>query len=400
MKKILIVGAGDEQVSAIQVARDMGMTVLTTDMKSDAPGCAYAHKAFTVSTTDFKGTLDIARQERIDGIMTLCSETAVPVVARVASQLSLPGISLETALKATNKSYMREAMKSNNIPVPSNRTVSTYEEALTFTNEHYGPWVIKPSDGYGQRGTTYLSTVEKLEKSIELAKPFASDNKAIIEQFVSGPEINVTAIVNKGEVDILSLSYRETASTDNFGIALRHVAPVDISQNEINDIKELAKASTKAIGLQDGISYPQIVIGPKGPVVLEIAARIPGGYMREVAMYKSGVDMIKVAILQSLNENFTIDDVVTEDSYSAVSVKFITQLDIPKDIEKVNHVSGVDQARSIDGIKKCDIRLVPGQDVPLLDSSAGRFGTIIAVGDDREEVIQLTESAFNNILIQ
>jgi len=45
MKRLLIIGAGSEQVVAIKMARSMGIEVVVTDINPSAPGMALAHHA-------------------------------------------------------------------------------------------------------------------------------------------------------------------------------------------------------------------------------------------------------------------------------------------------------------------------------------------------------------------
>lgn len=99
MKKILIIGAGIEQVPAIQIAKEMGHYVIISDMNMSAPGVKFSDSAYEVSTTSIDGNIEIAEKEKIDGVMTVCSETAVPTVAGVAEKMNLPSYSKDTALK-------------------------------------------------------------------------------------------------------------------------------------------------------------------------------------------------------------------------------------------------------------------------------------------------------------
>jgi phosphoribosylaminoimidazole carboxylase (NCAIR synthetase) len=117
MKKILIIGAGVEQISAIKEAKKMGHFVIVTDMNPKAPGIKFADKFYEVSTTDAERNIEVAQKEQIDGVMTVCSETAVPTVAEVATRLNLQGFSPQTALFATNKEQMRKVVAQKGVRV-------------------------------------------------------------------------------------------------------------------------------------------------------------------------------------------------------------------------------------------------------------------------------------------
>ncbi len=400
MKKLLIVGAGVEQVPAIKIAREFGHNTIVTDISEKAPGINYANKNYIVSTNDPEGNLKIAEKEQIDGVMTLCSETAVPVIAYLSAQLGLPGMSEHTALAATNKGVMRSELSKRDVSLTGYSIIDNYDDLIKFTNLHNPPWVIKPSDSSGQRGIRLIHGKKELKESYYEAKKFATDGNVIIEEFARGPEINVTCLVIDGEVHVLSLSDRITLPTPHFGIANMHLAPPALENHEIGAIKKQAIEATKAIGLKNGISYPQFIASEEGPKLLEIAARIPGGNMREVAMYLSGIDMIKTTIRQSLGEKINYKDSITEEIYPALAIRFITSLDIRSGNKKIETITGIEEVSKLPGIKFCDIRVKKGDIPPQLSNSAGRFGSFCAVGNSRDEVLKIIDTAYKKINIQ
>ena len=397
-KTLMIIGAGHEQVPAIKMAVEMGYRVLTTDRNPEAPGVVHAHCFELVSTGDKEGNLEAARKHGIAGVMTLGSETAVPVVAHIAQVLGLPGFSEETAYKATNKNAMRAAFEAFGVPAPVSRPALTLEEVEAFAEAHGFPLVLKPSDCSGQRGTTRVDAGEGLEAALESALRFSTDGRAIVETFCEGIEINVTAAVVAGEVHFLSLSDRITAEPPHFGIAIEHISPPQVDEEMAEAIRDASRLAIKAIGLTDGIAYPQVIASPKGPRVIEIAVRIPGGHMREVAWYRSGVDMIEIAIRQAMGDEDPWGSCRRIPAAAALLVKFITELDCPDHGgRRVVLIEGLEEARALPGVHLVRLYLKEGDVIPRLDSSAARFGAVIATGVDREAACRLAMEAVGKI---
>ncbi len=397
MKKLLIVGAGVEQVPAIKMAKEMGLYVVVTDMNPKAPGFSFANKKYTVSTNDPKGNLKVALKEKIDGVMTLCSETAVPVVAHVAAKTGLSGLSEDTAKAATHKGVMHEKMISNSVNVPEFALATRLDEVMKFAKSMEKPLVIKPSDLSGQKGVRIIRNLREIPEAFEIARDLSGDDSVLVNEFVRGPEINVTALVIHGEVKILSISNRVTLDNPYFGIAVRHLAPAYLTHDQKQQLQEQTIMAIRAINLENGVAYPQFIIDHTGPRLLEIAARIPGGHMREVALYQSGIDMVRFRILQSLGLPISMSMPANGNKYPSISVKFITRLNISEKIEEITSITGLDDAASIKGIKKCYVRLGKGSKIPALANSGGRFGAIIAVGEDLQSTLTATEKAFNKI---
>lgn len=395
MKRILILGAGVEQVPAIKMAKEMGHFVIVTDMNLKAPGIEYADAAYDVSTTDVKGNIDIARRVNIDGVMTVSSETAVCSVAGVAEELGLPSYSMETAINATNKAEMRKVLSYRNVEVSPYMIANTINQTLDFANRISGPWVLKPVDSSGQRGTFLIDDKKELEKAFLRAVHFSKAGKVLIDKFMKGPEIHVAMQVINKEVYFLALSDRVTLNRKHFGIAIRHVGPSIIDEETESLIKKLCENSIESIGLENGVATCELILDNGKPVLMEVAIRTPGGYLREVAMYLSGVDVVRSTIWNCLGENRTIREMITEDIFPAVSVKFISALNLNNSISEVHKIDNIGKVLKKEGIKECKIHFELPFEVPELTSSVGRFGAIIAVGNNREEAKTRTEEAFN-----
>lgn len=134
MKKIMILGASILQLPAIEKAKEMGLRVIVVDMNPEAIGFSVEGiEKEVISTIDTPAILIAAKRHQIDGIMTLASDMPMRTVAAVAREMNLTGITDDTALKATNKAFMREALSMAGVPVPMFFRVSTkrdYMEAV------------------------------------------------------------------------------------------------------------------------------------------------------------------------------------------------------------------------------------------------------------------------------
>ena len=98
MKKLLVLAAGILQIPVIKKAREMGYYVIAADGNPAAVGLPLADKAIVANITDEEVMLRIAREEQIDGVIHPCSEVSMNVMGRINDELSLSGISRETAL--------------------------------------------------------------------------------------------------------------------------------------------------------------------------------------------------------------------------------------------------------------------------------------------------------------
>ena len=165
--KRLCLGAGINQVRAIQQAKAKGYKVIVSDYLSDAPGLQWADHAERVSTFDVDANIEVARKYQIDGVFALGTDQPVYTAACVADALGISHmITPWTALRATNKKYMKQIFVDNRIPCCQHIYIhkdetSDYEK---LTNKLAGlslPLVIKPIDSQGQRGIYKIYALNK-----------------------------------------------------------------------------------------------------------------------------------------------------------------------------------------------------------------------------------------------
>lgn len=380
-KTLLIVGAGPDQLRAITLARAMGYRVAAIDRNPAAVGASVADVFAPISTDDREGALAFARRVRADGALTVITETGVPVVSYVAEALGLAAPSPSTARLATNKNDMRRAFAEHGVPTVRSAALRTLAQAEEFAARHGLPLVLKPSDASGQTGVALISARERLQPALAEALRHSTDGVAVLEQFVPGPEINVCAVAHAGATEILSMSYRRTLPPPHFGIATRHVYPLAEDARTQDALRQAACAAIHAIGLSEGVAYPQLILGPDGPVVIEIAARVPGGHMCELAQLASGIDMMRVAILAAVGQPFELESLRLGPRHAAVNVDFFTALDLPAGSSRLRSLSGVEQASAMEGVVLVEFQIRPGDPVPPLTSSRARFGAIVVVGE-------------------
>ena len=154
-------------------------------------------------------------------------------------------------------------------------------------------------DRQGQKGLTLVRSEEELPDAIAAAIEESRSGVAIVEEVVDGPEVTVNAFSLRGEYHPLTVTDRLTAEPPAFGVALAHVWPSEAG----GKAAEVAESAVKALGIEDGPTYTQLRVGPDGPQVIEVAARLGGGHDAELAKLALGVDLNGLALQAALGES-------------------------------------------------------------------------------------------------
>ena len=393
MSTVLLVGAGRHQRRAILRAQELGHTVVAVDRNPDALGLAVADVAEAVDFTDVAAVVEVGRRHAVEGVLTVSADRAVPVVAAVAAELGLPGIGVETAHLMTHKIAMRRTLADAGVPQPrfaGARDLQSARAALAATGV---PAVLKPADSGGQRGVFYVESQDELDAHLHVALAESPTDEAIVESFHDSLELNGIVIARGGEAFPLTLSDRLRPPGVGFGVGWIHVYPASIYGDVLAEAERIAVHAAHALGLRDGIAFPQLLVDDDGSIrVVEVAARIPGGQMADLVRHAVGVDLVEVAVRQALGQEVP-DDLVLPRFKQALAIRFLTAQPGPLPTGKVIAVGSLEPVRAATGVVQADTYLQVGETIRPVRLDGDRRGYVIATADTSVEALQRAEAA-------
>jgi biotin carboxylase len=391
-KTVLFVGAGRHQRRAIQRAKELGVRVVAVDRNPDAAGLGEADAAETVDFQDLDAVIGVARRHGVDGALTISADRAVPVVAAVAEALGLPGIGTETAHVMTNKIAMRRRLAEEGVPQPRFAAARTLLEARAAAETVGFPAVLKPADSGGQRGVFRLDSMDDLDAHLHAALAESAEGEVILESFHDGLELNGLVIARGGSAFPLTLSDRLRPPGVGFGVGWIHVYPATVYGAMLEEAERVAVHAVHALGLQDGIAFPQLLAIEGGVLVIEVAARIPGGQMADLARHAVGVDLVDVALRQALGERVP-DELCLPRFQQPLAIRFFTAEPGPLPTGRVVSVGSLDKVRAFPGVVQADSYLQVGETIRPVRLDGDRRGYVIAVADTNVQALEKAEAA-------
>jgi biotin carboxylase len=391
-KTVLFVGAGRHQRRAIARARELGVRTVAVDRNPDALGFAEADAFEVVDFSDVPAVIEVGRRHGIDGVLTVSADRAVPVVAEVAEALGLPGIGTETARLMTHKVAMRRLLADAGVPQPRFAAVRTLDEARRAARTVGFPSVLKPADSGGQRGIFRLDSADDLERHLHAALAESPTEEAIVEAFQDGLELNGLVIARDGEVELLTLSDRLRPPGIGFGVGWIHVYPSTLYSDTLSEAERVAVHAVHALGLHDGIAFPQVIAADGEAWLVEVAARIPGGQMADLARHAVGVDLVELALRQALGEPVP-DELARPRMQQPLAIRFLTAEPGPLPAGKLRSWSGLDRVLAFPGVVQADVFLTEGEEIRPVRLDGDRRGYVIAVGGTNVEALERAEAA-------
>lgn len=394
MKKIMILGASILQLPAIEKAKEMGLEVIAVDMNPQAVGFSVDGVVKEViSTIDTPAILEAAKRLKIDGIMTLASDMPMQSVAAVCEALGLVGVSKETALKATNKAFMRDALREHDVPVPMYFRVKTKEDFLDavrkIRTQGY-KCIVKPADNSGSRGVDLLKEDSDLDKAYEYSKQYSRGGELVVEEYMEGSEVSVETLAVDGDVHVIQITDKITTGAPYF-VEMGHTQPSRLAKDVRERIADVAISANKAIGIENGPSHTEIKVTKDGPKIVELGARLGGDCITtHLVPLSTGVNMVECSIRIALGEKPDLTPKWNKGS----AIRYLHT-----DIGLIQQISGVEDAKKVHGVRQISIIHGIGDNAKEVRSSVDRVGFVISQGDSSEEAIQSCNNAIGKILI-
>ena len=390
MKKLLIIGASILQLPAIKKAKEMGLYVGVADFNPEAVGIKYADEYFNASTIDENAICDVALKFKPDGIMTLATDMPMRSVAKATAMLRLPGISYDTAVKATDKFEMIKAFKEHGVSSPWYFKVSSLEEILRLKEEISYPCIMKPTDNAGSRGVVLIHDFDELVESYNYSSCESRSGNVIIEEYLEGNEVSVEVMVCDGEVHILQVTDKLTTGAPHF-VEMGHSQPSSLPSEIIAAIHALAKAAVQAVGINMGPAHVEMMVTQRGPVMIELGARMGGDCITtHLVPLSTGIDMIKATIDSSLG--LPVDIVPKFSKGSAIRFidacpGIVTSIVRPEKNEIPVEIKEISITKSI------------GDEVHSITSSIDRTGFVISQSLSAKDAVLSCEKVLSQIYI-
>ena len=373
-----------------------------SDLDPNAPGFAFADNKVIASTYNVDETVQAVQKyhkniRAIDGVISIAADVPL-TVASVAETLGLPGISIETALLASNKLAMKQRFADSGIPIPWFSQVESLSHLRHLTGIHDFPLVLKPVDSRGSRGVLKLNQNTDLDWAYQHSLQYSPSSSVIVEEYLEGCQISTESIIIGSRSYTPGFSDRNYEYLDRFApyiIENGGQQPSTLSSADVNAVSKMAEKSGCAMGIKLGIAKGDMVLTKDGPKVTEIAARLSGGWFStDQIPLATGVDIIGVAIRLSLGE-----EVLEKESITCYQKGVAIRYFFPKP-GRVIEIKNVDRFKNTPWVHKIGFFVIAGDIVEPVTNHTKRAGFVITKGADRAEAVARAMEVVETIQIE
>lgn len=305
MRKLMILGAGPNQIPLIRAAKKNGYHVIVCDYSETAPGVPLADELCLVSIMDKEGVLQAAREKRVDGVISN-SEPAMPVVAYVGNAVGVPANSIQTISYMSDKTKFREILGGNDFRVPKHGSAKNVEQARTLALEIGFPLMIKPAASSGSRGVRKMESFDQFDTSFQTALDFSRTDEVILEEYIENHCSHVTGgdiFVLDGQVVFFGLMSCIRDQKNAPLVPMGEMYPPVLTPSQEKEIKLELSRAIEALGVRFGTVNVEIMLDSDGRVFfVELNPRNGGNMIPEELHLATGFDIFGATVTAAMGD--------------------------------------------------------------------------------------------------
>lgn len=394
-KKLLLLGGSAQQIVAIETARRLGYATVLCDYLPDNPGQYHADKFYQTSTTDKQAILEIARAERIHGIVAYASDPAAPTAAFVAEQLGLPGNPADSVEILCNKDRFRRFLRDNGFCAPRSAGYTDADAALAEAEQYRLPVIVKPVDSSGSKGVTVLRRWEDLPQALGFAFSFSRGGRVIMEEFVEKAHpylIGGDIFVIDGQVRLWGLMNCHRDPRVNDLVPVGKSYPLALGAGAEQAVRDTLQRMVDALGIRCGAMNVELVVDAGGNVwPIDIGPRNGGNMIPELLGYIFGVDIVELTVRAAMGQPIDLADTEGRGCFATHNLH--------------SHKSGSFQGIRISAeleqyVLRRSIYKKTGDAVEYFDNAAKALGILFMKFPDRDTMMRLLSEVNDHIRIE
>ena len=268
-------------------------------------------------SADFRNTREAAQSvsEQLTSLgihlsgVTTYYEDAVLVAQAIADALSLTPITTGNPLALRNKGLMRLRFSEAGLPQPKSILCRTTREAKEAIRQIGLPCVVKPSQLSASIGVRKLSsggtdidnalraafTEDIQEEDTRFAYNIPAE--VIVEEYIpTYQEVSCEGLVHAGTVQLLAITKKHLSPEPLFE-EIGHTTPYHIADEiKVMLVDQLSRAA-ESLELYSTAFHAEFRLRHGAPPVLvELGARLPGGFIPQLVRLSQGVDMLGASL--------------------------------------------------------------------------------------------------------
>ena len=254
-KKLLILGGNPETSALVRLANDMGIKTIVTSARKTDDAKKYCWKAYNVDGMDVKGLIELAKSEKVDGVLVGVADILVPAYCEVCNALGFPCyatkqivdvFSFKDTFKATCEKFGIHG-------IPEYKLDASMKQEDIAKIKY--PVMIKPVDNGGGVGMTVVYKESELKSAVEKALEASKKKHFIVERLMQCEDVGIYYTFKDGDCSV-SCVYDRYTTDKQPGLSkvnLGSIYPSRHIEDYYKNMHNNALRMFKEIGIKNGV---------------------------------------------------------------------------------------------------------------------------------------------------
>ena len=368
----------------IEAAHQQGYYVITCDYLPHNIAHKYSDEYVDVSIVDKEAVLKVAREKKIDGIMSFAVDPGVITASYVQNEMGLPSFGpYESVCILQNKDRFRAFLTEHGFNVPKAKGFGSMDEALAAKDWYPWPVIVKPTDSAGSKGVSRVDRYEDLKPALEDAFEHSISGRVIVEEFIEkqGCSSDSDSFSLDGGLIFTSFSaQRFDRDATNEYVPAAYSWPSTFTDDQEAYLKSELQRLLTLLHMQTSVYNIETRIGTNGKqYIMEVSPRGGGNRLAEMARMGTGVDIITACVRAAVGDSVPTIEQKTFDGHWA---EVILHSEKTGKFKQLNISPEV-----VPYIKQTDLWVKPGDTVNTFRGANDTIGTLVMRFDTEKKLL-------------
>ncbi|MES0151785.1 acetyl-CoA carboxylase biotin carboxylase subunit family protein [Mesorhizobium sp. M0012] len=315
-------------------------------------------------------------------------ESVYATVGKLCQHFDLPGPHPASIERCCDKFVQRQLLGGAGVPIPAYRLAANAREVESAAAEIGLPVILKPAAGSGSSGVRLCRNIDELaEHTIYLLGEkhlWRSSPRILVEEFAQGPFYSADLMGN----EVVGIEAADFDRPPHF-IFRECIFPAPLTDDEHERIADVSLRCLQALGLGWGPTNIELRWTKRGPVVIEVNPRLPGGANPKLFRLAYGVDLITEHIKLVIDEEW---DLRKRHSHVAAA-RFLN----PDRDGILNWINGHARAAAVPGVAEVKMYVEPKTPILRKGDHRDTIGHVIAASDSQAQTEAILQHAVDLI---
>ncbi|MEQ1682098.1 MAG: ATP-grasp domain-containing protein [Burkholderiaceae bacterium] len=248
--------------------------------------------------------------------------------------------------------------------------------------------IIKPVDGTGSKSVVALQSPAQISQG--WTREHVPTYPVLLEEFLEGKEYSVESFTSFGVHYFAGIT--EKFIDESTFVEIGHIFPADLQPEQARLITDYVARALTALGVDNSPAHTEIMLTRSGPRIIETHTRVGGDWIPTLVQQVTGIDLYELSVLAQMNHKWDGAKSVFAQA-TAKGFCGIRYTVPPAAGRLIKEVSGIDEAKSINGVLEAYAIRRPGDRTKSLVDSFSRMAYVRATQSSRDELLSTLDRA-------